>query len=144
MTMTTSPFLRHFATAVTLASGLVFGFGLTYATMIRPESVLAFLTLKDFGLMLVLGSAMGINVLVFQLAPRLMKKPPLGEAFEQRPFALDRQAALGGALFGLGWGICGVCPGSALAGVGAGNGELLLPLAGIFFGAWLHGRLIGR
>ena len=110
MTMTTSPFLRHFATAVTLASGLLFGFGLAYATMIRPESVLAFLTLKDFGLMLVLGSAMGINVLVFQLAPRLMKKPPLGEAFEQRPFALDRQAALGGALFGLGWGFAASVP----------------------------------
>ncbi len=127
----------------TLLSGLVFGFGLAWATMIRPESVIAFLTFQDFGLMLVLGSAMGINLIVFQLAPRLMKRPVLGTLFEKRPFALSGRAALGGALFGIGWGICGVCPGAALAGVGSGDGALLLPLAGIFFGAWLHGQWSG-
>ena len=47
-------------------------------------------------------------------------------------------------LFGLGWGICGVCPGPALAGLGAGNSDLLIALAGIFAGAGLHGLWAGR
>ncbi|MCK9283530.1 MAG: YeeE/YedE family protein [Rhodocyclaceae bacterium] len=140
---TTSPRDNPPMLLVTFACGLLFGFGLAYATMIRPESVLNFLTFRDFGLMLVLGTASGISLLMFQFAPRLMRKPPLGYAFERRPFALNRGAVAGGALFGLGWGISGVCPGSALAGVGTGNAVLLLPLAGIFFGAWLHGIVVG-
>ena len=124
----------------TLASGLLFGFGLAWSTMIRPESVLAFLTGHDFGLLLVLGAATGLNLLVFQLVPRLRRKTLLGEDFQQRPFRLDASTLAGGVLFGLGWGLCGVCPGPALAGLGAGNPDLLIALAGIFAGAWLHGR----
>lgn len=131
----------------TLASGLLFGFGLAWATMIRPESVLAFLTFDDLGLLLVLGCAVGVNLLVFQVLPRLRARALLGGAFETRPFRISRQSALGGVLFGLGWGICGVCPGPALSGVGAGlvsgNGDLLIALAAILLGALLHGLWAG-
>lgn len=133
---------------LTLASGGLFGFGLAWSTMIRPESVLAFLTLNDLGLLLVLGSAVGTNLLVFQLLPRLRANALLGGEFEKRPFRLDRQTLCGGFLFGLGWGICGVCPGPALAGLGAGlvlgRFELLVALAGILLGALLHGLWAGR
>lgn len=128
----------------TLLSGLIFGFGLAWSTMIRPESVIAFLTFQDFGLLLVLGSAVGINLLIFQVAPRLTKRPLFGAAYQRRPFTLDRQALGGGILFGLGWGICGICPGPALAGLGAGNGEMLIALASIFAGAGLQGLWAGR
>jgi len=128
----------------TLASGALFGVGLAWSTMIRPESVLAFLNFQDLGLLLVLGSAVGLNLLVFQFAPRLRRQALLGDAFQQRPFALNRQTLSGGVLFGLGWGLCGVCPGPALAGLGAGNGDLLIALAGIFAGAWLQGLWAGR
>lgn len=130
--------------AVTLASGTLFGFGLAWSTMIRPESVLNFLSFRDLGLLLVLGSAVGINLLVYQGLPRLRRAAFLGGPFEKRPFSLDRRSLAGGALFGLGWGLCGVCPGPALAGLGAGNGDLLIALAGIFAGAWLHGLWAGR
>lgn len=132
----------------TLASGVLFGFGLAWATMIRPESVLAFLTFHDLGLLLVLGSAVGVNLLVFQLLPRFRARALLGGEFETRPFALSRQTLFGGFLFGLGWGICGVCPGPALAGFGAGlafgNFDLLTALVGILLGALLQGLWAGR
>ena len=127
----------------TLTSGLLFGFGLSWATMIRPESILAFLTFHDLGLLLVLGSAVGVNLLVFQILPRLRTHALLGNDFEKRPFTLDRQSILGGVLFGLGWGLCGVCPGPALAGVGAGlvigRYDLIVALICILIGALLHG-----
>ena len=128
----------------TLASGLLFGFGLAWSSMIRPESVLSFLTFSDLGLLLVLGSAVGINLFVYQIVPRLKRRTLLGGEFQQRPFALNRESLLGGILFGLGWGICGVCPGPALAGFGAGNLNLLIALAGILAGAGLHGLWAGR
>ncbi|MBS1138728.1 MAG: YeeE/YedE [Proteobacteria bacterium] len=134
-------FIDHVAT---LASGILFGFGLAWSTMIRPESVLAFLTFQDFGLLLVLGSAVGLNLLVFQIFPRIRKQALLGGAFQQRPFTLDRQSLTGGVLFGLGWGICGICPGPALAGLGAGNADLLIALASIFAGAGAHGLWADR
>ncbi|GAB2179917.1 hypothetical protein DLREEDagrD3_01400 [Denitratisoma sp. agr-D3] len=132
-----------FTALATFASGLLFGLGLAWATMIRPESVLAFLTFQNLGLLLVLGAAVAVTLLVYQLAPRWMKRPLGGETFQTRPFTLSRRRALGGVLFGLGWGICGICPGPALAGVGAGSGELLIALAAILGGALLHGVVLG-
>ena len=123
----------------TLVSGLLFGFGLSWSTMIRPESIIDFLNFRDLGLLLVLGLAVTINLVAYQLLPRLRQHSLIGNAFQQRPFTLDRQAILGGILFGLGWGICGVCPGPALAGLGAGNTDLLFALVGIFGGALVHG-----
>ena len=128
----------------TLASGLLFGFGLAWSTMIRPESVIDFLNFRDLGLLLVLGSAVGVNLIAYQLLPRMLGRPLCGGEFQQRPFALDRATLAGGVLFGLGWGLCGVCPGPALAGLGAGNPDLLIALAGIFAGALLHGLWAGR
>lgn len=137
-------YAKFFDHLATLASGLLFGFGLAWSTMIRPESVLAFLTFQDLGLLLVLGSAVGLNLLVFQVFLKIRKQALLGGAFQQRPFTLDKQSLTGGVLFGLGWGICGICPGPALAGLGAGNADLLIALASIFAGAGLHGLWVGR
>ncbi|MDE2292407.1 MAG: YeeE/YedE family protein, partial [Elusimicrobia bacterium] len=103
-----------------LAGGVLFGLGLAVSHMIRPETVLDFLHLKDMGLLLVLGGATGVSLLVFQLAPRAMKEPLLGGRFTPHPGRLDGRTWAGAVLFGAGWGLCGVCPGPALAGLGAG------------------------
>ena len=124
---------------MTLISGMLFGLGLAASTMIHPETVLAFLTLHDMGLLLVLCTAVAVNLLVFQIVPRLRSKPIYGDAFEKRPFAINRQVTIGSALFGIGWGLCGVCPAPALTGLGTGNWSMLIVLVSIFIGAGLHG-----
>jgi len=123
-----------------LVSGSLFGFGLAWSTMIRPEVVIDFLLFRDLGLLLVLGGAVFVALLCYQLAPRLLRQPLLGGAFEHRRAVLDRRTLLGAAIFGMGWGLCGVCPGPAIAGLGAANWPLLIALLGIFAGAYLQGR----
>jgi uncharacterized membrane protein YedE/YeeE len=123
----------------TLLAGALFGFGLSFSTMIRPEVVLSFLRFQDFGLMLVMGGAVIVVLLTYKLAPRLLKRPLLDDHFHAHPSIWNRDTAVGAALFGVGWGLCGVCPGPAIAGLGAGNWSLLWALAGIALGALLQG-----
>jgi len=126
---------------VMLLGGVLFGFGLALSTMVSPEVVLSFLRLQDLGLMLVMGGAVAVTVLAYQLAPRFLKHPLLGERFEQRAAKLDRSTLVGAAIFGVGWGICGVCPGPAIAGLGVGNLDMLWALAGMLIGAYAQGIL---
>ena len=107
--------------------------------MVSPEVVLSFLRLQDLGLMLVMGGAVTVTVLAYQLAPRFLKQPLLGERFEQRAAKLDRSTLVGAAIFGVGWGICGVCPGPAIAGLGVGNLDMLWALGGMLVGAYAQG-----
>jgi uncharacterized membrane protein YedE/YeeE len=127
-----------------LAGGALFGFGLALSTMIQPEVVLSFLQLDDFGLMLVLGGAVLVTALVYGIAPRAMRAPILEPAFSVHPLLPRRETILGAAIFGAGWGLCGVCPGPAIAGLGAGNWPLLYAVAGIALGAWVQGAAFGR
>jgi len=126
---------------VTFLGGLLFGYGLALSTMVSPEVVLSFLRLQDFGLMLVMGGAVAVTVVVYQVGPRLFKRPLLADKFAQRAANLDRNTLIGAAIFGLGWGICGVCPGPAIAGLGVGNLDMLWALAGMLVGAYAQGLL---
>lgn len=127
-----------------LVSGILFGFGLAVSAMVSPEVVLSFLRFQDWGLMLVMGGAMGVTLLAYQLAPWLWSRPWLGDHFSVRPSVLDRDTVLGAAIFGVGWGICGVCPGPAIAGLGTGNAVMLIALAAIALGAYLQGLWASR
>ena len=128
---------------IALGCGALLGFGLSLATMTQPEVVLAFLRFKDSGLLLVLGGAVVVALLAYQLGPRLLARPLAGPVFEQRQTPFASRTVVGAAIFGAGWGLCGVCPGPAIAGLGLGNVDLLWALAGIFFGAWLQARFFG-
>jgi hypothetical protein len=127
-----------------LASGAVFGFGLALSTMIQPEVVLSFLRWKDFGLALVMGGGVVVTFLAYHLVPRLLDRPILGGTFGTHPIFDRRDTIVGAALFGAGWGLCGVCPGPGIAGLGTGNWPLLLAVAGMFAGAFVQGRFFGR
>lgn len=133
-----NPWIRG---AVALVAGALFGFGLSLSTMVQPEVVLSFLRFEDWGLMLVMGGAVGVTLLAYKLAPRVLGRPLLGERFHAHVSEWNRDTLLGAALFGIGWGICGVCPGPAIAGLGTGNTDLLWALGGMATGALAQGLL---
>jgi uncharacterized protein len=124
---------------VVLLAGVLFGLGLSVSQMIRPEVVLSFLLQKDFGLLLVLGGAVVVTLLGYQLLPRVMSKPVLEAKFGEHAAHLDKPTLIGAAIFGIGWGISGVCPGPALAAVGTGDWTLLIAIGAMFAGAYVHG-----
>ena len=122
-----------------LVAGALFGFGLALSTMIRPEVVLSFLRFTDFGLMLVMGGAVAVTLIAYKLSPRWLNRPLLGGQFQWHVANLNRDTVKGAAIFGIGWGLCGICPGPAIAGLGTGNWTLLWALGGIALGALVQG-----
>ena len=120
--------------------GMLFGFGLAYSEMARPEVVLDFLQLQDFGLLFVMGGAALVTATTIILSTRSFDRAPLtGDQYEKRERSLDRRVLVGGAVFGVGWGVSGLCPGSAYASLGVGNYPILLGLVGMFLGAYAQG-----
>ena len=127
-----------------LVAGVLFGFGLALSTMVQPEAIKQFLLLHNLGLLLVLGGASLTTMLCYQLLPRLARRPLFAQGWATRPAYLNRRTLIGAALFGVGWGLSGVCPGPALAGLGVGNCPLLLSVLGLLLGAWIEGRYFQR
>lgn len=127
-----------------LIAGALFGFGLAYSTMIKPEVVLSFLRFEDFGLLWVLGAGAFVTLLSYRYVPRFMKTPLFATTFGKHPSQLNQDTLVGAAIFGVGWGISGVCPGPAIAGLGAGNWPLMIAVVAMFAGALLQGLISGR
>lgn len=125
---------------VVFVGGLVFGVGLAVSRMARPEVVLDFLQFEDLGLIFVMGGAALVAGPVFHLATRSGNSAPLTDrVYALREKSFDRNVLAGGAVFGVGWGISGICPGAAYASFGVGNWPILYGVAGMFLGAYLQG-----
>ncbi|MFW5965036.1 MAG: YeeE/YedE family protein [Natronomonas sp.] len=123
-----------------LVGGLIFGFGLGFSHMARPEVVLNFLQFEDFGLVFVMFGAAIVTGIAFAVMPRLRDSAPLtGDRYERRLKPFDKNVVIGGAIFGVGWGLSGICPGAAYASLGVGNVTILWALAGMFLGAYAQG-----
>ena len=125
---------------VVFVGGLAFGLGLAVSEMTRPEVVLGFLRLEDLGLLFVMGGAAVVLGAGLRVVPRLAGRAPLtGRVYGRRLRELDRDVLVGGAVFGAGWGLSGICPGAAYASVGIGNWPILWAVAGMFLGAYAQG-----
>ena len=102
---------------VALLSGLLFGLGLSLSQMIDRDRVLGFLDVTgnwDPTLLFVLGGAVGVTVIAFRFVLRL-PQPIWGEKFYLPTRKdVDRSLILGAAIFGIGWGIAGYCPGPGI------------------------------
>ena len=133
-----------------LLVGLLFGAGLALSGMVDPTRVRGFLDLAgrwDPTLAFVLMAALLPSALAYALV-RKMKQPVMAEAFcipQNR--AIEGRLVAGAALFGIGWGLVGLCPGPAIAGLAFGNWQSWLFVAAMIAGLWLqrlHANLRGR
>jgi uncharacterized membrane protein YedE/YeeE len=125
-----------------LLAGALFGAGLAVSGMMNPAKVLNFLDLAgswDPSLALVMGAALAVAAPAFRVAAR-RPKPLLAARFEiPTSRRVDAPLLAGAALFGLGWGLVGLCPGPAVAVLTTG-----LPGALLFFAALVAGMVLHR
>lgn len=129
---------------IALLAGLLFGAGLVLGGMTRPEVVLGFL--DAFGrwnpqLVFVMGGAVATTALGYAILRRRAR--PAFDAQFHWPTrrSLDPRLLGGAALFGIGWGIAGYCPGPALASLAAGAPSVVLFVACMAAGWWLASRI---
>lgn len=110
--------------AIPLASGVLFALGLAIGGMTQPENVIGFL---DFagdwkpGLALVMAGAVAVYLPLYRLATK-RKAPVLGGTFSiPTRRDIDIRLLAGAAVFGIGWGVAGFCPGPGIASLASGS-----------------------
>jgi uncharacterized protein len=121
-------------------AGLIFGTGLCLSGMIQQSKVLGFLDLAglwDPSLAFVMGGAISVGVVAFSIAGK-RTATLLGNAFDVPARRdIDRRLLTGSLIFGVGWGLSGICPGPAIALLAFGSSQ-----ATVFLTAMLAGMLI--
>ena len=131
--------------------GLTLGLGLLLAGMSNPAKVLNFLDLGaipgggwDPSLAFVMAGAIAVTFLGYRVV-LLRPRPLLGDSFQlPGATAIDARILTGSAIFGLGWGLAGLCPGPALTALGTGGSAAVIFVATMFLGMgaarWLANR----
>ena len=138
-----------------LLSGALFAIGLVVGGMTQPAKVLAFLDIGglargvtstaqagywDPSLAFVMGGALMVTLVAFWLTPQ-RSKPFADEKFHLPTRTdVDRNLLVGGALFGIGWGLAGYCPGPAFASLLTGGSDILFFVAAMVVGMWAAKR----
>ncbi len=125
-----------------LLAGTIFGFGLGLSQMVDPAKVLGFLDIAgswDPSLALVMGGALAVTAIAFRKTLR-PPAPMFATSFAlPTAIAIDTRLIAGAVLFGVGWGLVGLCPGPAIAGLAYGLLESV-----VFLGAMVAGMALAR
>ena len=129
--------------------GFVFSLGLGISGMTQPQKVLGFLDVSggawDPALAFVMGGAILVYATGYWLVIRRRAAPRLAERFElPKEKAVDGRLLSGAALFGLGWGVSGLCPGPALTAMVTLAPKILVFLAAMLLAMALFDRLDAR
>ncbi|REL27211.1 YeeE/YedE family protein [Thalassotalea euphylliae] len=121
-----------------LLIGTLFGFGLSLAQMTNPLAVIGFLDITgnwDFRLALVMCSALLTTLVGYQFIFAKQSAPLFSGAFKlPSKTNVDWQLVIGAALFGVGWGLSGYCPGPAIASISINPKESLLFITAMLVG----------
>jgi uncharacterized protein len=129
--------------AIVLASffvGAIFGFGLSISEMVNPARVVGFLDITglwDPTLLFVMAGALAVTFVGFPMILRRGHPLLRGQFGLPTKTRLDGPLIIGAAIFGIGWGIGGFCPGPALAALASGSINILLFAAAMIAGQWL-------
>lgn len=132
---------------IALLAGLLFGIGLLLAGMANPAKVLGFLDITgdwDPSLALVMMGAIAVAYWPFKWAgkhPHSMLGAPMQLPANR---ALDKRLLVGALLFGIGWGLAGICPGPALVLVFTAHWQAWLFVASMLTAMWVLGRMQAR
>ena len=121
--------------------GIVFGAGLALSDMVNPARVQAFLDIAgrwDPTLIFVMAAAIVPSAIGYLLSRRI-DRPVFADSFAiPKSRTIDRPLLAGAALFGIGWGLVGFCPGPAMSGVALGSWQPWLFVAAMLTGMLLH------
>lgn len=119
--------------------GLMMSLGLIISGMVNPQKVIGFLDIFgnfDPTLAFVMAGALIVAGIGFRL--RACPKPVLCEAFElPKKNKIDTPLISGAAMFGIGWGLAGFCPGPAIVGIGFGLSKVLTFIIAMVLGMFL-------
>jgi uncharacterized membrane protein YedE/YeeE len=125
------------AIAVAGLAGALFGAGLVVAGMTRPSRILAFLDPLsgwDPSLAFVMAGAVGVYALAYRGYRRRARPWLVEHSALPAPGPIDRSLVVGAGLFGVGWGLAGLCPGPSLVVAATGNHGALLFVAAMLLG----------
>jgi uncharacterized protein len=130
---------------VALLCGFLFSSGIVISGMVKPAKVLAFLDLFgswDPSLMFVMVGAIGVHAACYWYFKPRLRKPLLENAFfEPKSKLLDKKLITGAALFGIGWGLAGYCPGPAFISLLGASSQAWLFFAAMLAGMFAASRL---
>jgi uncharacterized protein len=132
---------------VPLLAGALFGAGVCISGMVRPSKVLGFLDLGgswDPSLAVVFAAALTLHVVAWRIVERI-RAPRFGSAFPPPPSpVVDARLVGGAAIFGIGWGISGFCPGPAILSIVSGATVSLVFVATMALSMLTYDRLAQR
>lgn len=136
--------MRHI---LTYLSGLVFGIGIAVSGMINPAKVLNFFDITgtwDPSLAFVMGGALAVAAIGLRIVWR--RPAPLFEPGYNLPDTsrIDGKLIAGAAIFGIGWGIAGYCPGAAIPALGTGEPTVFIFTAALIAGIFIAKTMLGR
>jgi uncharacterized membrane protein YedE/YeeE len=132
---------------IALICGLIFGAGLALSGMTDTRIVLGFLDLAgdwNPALAFVMGGALAVTIPGFFLAQKRAQPVACDRFYVPTNRVIDRKLLLGSAVFGIGWGLYGYCPGPALASLTTLNWQPLLFVAAMAAGMLLEKALASR
>ena len=127
-----------------LLFGWIFGFVLSRAGATEFDAIHGMFLLEDLHLVGVMGVAIGLSAVGYQLFRRGVLRVRGGSAANLQAKPMKKGLVVGGLLFGAGWALSGTCPGTSLAQIGEGTLSGVLTFAGILVGARLHGWRAAR
>lgn len=126
---------------VALVVGILFGLGLTVSGMTQPQKVIAFLDIFgawDPSLAFVMAGAIAVHFLAYRFQKHQTSPLLSDEFFLPGKTSIDRKLVIGSALFGVGWGIGGYCPGPAITSLVSGGAEVVVFVLAMTFGMFVH------